>query len=336
MRQLTALVVIAALAGAAQVRAEEKSWDAVIAAAKAEGQVVVYSGFLGAPSTKAVAEAFRAKYGITIDVLEVRASELRERVRVEHAAGRSIADLMYTSESQAKIIDWEDKTVAPLPPLPNADHIREAFRTKASLAPVMTIAYGVLVNTRLVKPADEPKSWFDLTDPKWRGKILSDDMRAVGGGSAMFTATYTRLGPALHEKLATQELKFTRDYRDAARRIARGEFAIYMPFILSDTLNLKGLPVKPIVPAEGAVYVLYGNTPLVGAPHPNAARLYMDFMLSDEVQLIYAREGETVVMEGLIDKISPQARELAEVKLLGTSDPTRQTEMLDHAKAIYK
>ena len=131
------------------------------------------------------------------------------------------------------------------------------------------------LNDRLVPPGEEPKSWRDLTDPKWKGKILSDDMRAVGGGYVAFFVTQEKLGKAYHEVLATQSIQFTREMREAGRRVARGEMAIYMPFMLSDIQNLKGLPVRAVVLAEGAPYVLYATALIKGAPHPNAARAFL-------------------------------------------------------------
>jgi iron(III) transport system substrate-binding protein len=112
--------------------------------------------------------------------------------------------------------------------------------------------------------------------------------------------------------------------------------AIYMPFILSDIQNLKGLPVRAVVPEEGAPYVLYATAMLKGAPHPNAARLYIDFAMSEEVQKIFAQDGFGVVRRGVLDKVSPEARAIAEVKLMGASDPARQNEMLDLARSIYR
>ena len=327
---------LALLCASRPCSAEVVGWDNIITAAKAEGGLVLYTALLGAPSTKAIAKAFEAKYGIPVQVLEARASELRERIRVEQSAGRYLGDVMFNSENQALILSAEDKSIVPHEPVPNAEGLTEPFRDDGLKAPVMTINYALLVNNRLVPPGEEPKSWRDLTDPKWKSKILSDDMRAVGGGYVLFYVTEEKLGKAYHEALARQDIRFTRDQREAARRVARGEMAIYMPFSLGDLQSLKGLPVRTVMPAEGAPYVLYAAAAMKNAPHPNAARLYIDFTMSEEVQRIFAQDGFGIVRREVPDKATPEARATTEVKLMGGSDPAKQNEMLDLARSIYK
>jgi len=105
---------------------------------------------------------------------------------------------------------------------------------------------------------------------------------------------------------------------------------------LPDILDLKGLPVTAIIPTEGCPYVRFDGTMLKNAPHPNAARLLLDFFLSDEAQLLYANMGFVSVVGGLEGKIAAEAQPLAQAKLLGTTDPKLQEEMLKLAKQIYK
>jgi iron(III) transport system substrate-binding protein len=93
--------------------------------------------------------------------------------------------------------------------------------------------------------------------------------------------------------------------------------------------ELEGLPLKTVVPSEGAVYVVYDAAIFKNAPHPNAARLLLDFLLSDEAQAIYAEDGYGPVVEAL-QKKSPSPA------LLGTSELKTMAEMARLAKEIYK
>jgi iron(III) transport system substrate-binding protein len=314
-----------------------KSWDEVVTAAKREGVVVEYTAYVGAPTNRTIAAAFQSKYGIKIDFVEGRGNELRERIRIEQSAGRFLGDMLHHAQIATTTIQRNDNALQPHGGLPSAGRLRKGFSADELMAPVFTINYGMLVNRNLVKPGEEPKSWADLTDAKWKGKILGDDPRAPGGGRVWFVATYDTLGRGFHEKMAVQDIKWAREYRESERRVARGEFPIYFPYILSDNASLAGLPVKHLVPEEGATYGAYAVSMLRNAPHPNAARVLMEFYLSDEVQTIYARDAHGIVVDGALDNMPAEIRELANAKLLSGNDvPERMDEMFAKAKEIYK
>jgi iron(III) transport system substrate-binding protein len=93
--------------------------------------------------------------------------------------------------------------------------------------------------------------------------------------------------------------------------------------------ELEGLPLKTVIPSEGAIYVLYQTAVFKNAPHPNAARLFMDFLLSDEAQAIYAKDGYGPVVESAGTKTPRPA-------LLGTSELKTMAEMARLAREIYK
>jgi iron(III) transport system substrate-binding protein len=147
---------------------------------------------------------------------------------------------------------------------------------------------------------------------------------------------YDTFGKEFHEKLAAQKPVFSRDIANSERRVARGEFPLYIPFSLQDYNQLKGLPVKPIVPQEGRPYVRFDLATLKNAPHPNAARLFMNFYLEPAQQLVFANAGYNPVVGGVIEKVSEDLRPLLATKALGTTVPERQDAMLELAKQIYK
>lgn len=331
----TLLIGVALVWVSAPAFAQVADWDKVITAAKAEGGLVLYTGLVGAPSTKAIAKAFEAKYGIPVQVLEARASELRERIRTEQSAGRYLGDVMFNSENQAIILNAEDKSIAPHEPVPNATGLTEPFRDDGIKAPVMTINYGLLINTRLVPPGEEPKSWRDLTDPKWKGKILSDDMRPLGSGNTLFAVLQNHMGPGFNEKLAEQKPVFSRDMRNDARRVARGEYPIYISQVFAFASDLKGLPVKVIVPKEGAPYAEMDFALLKNAPHSNAARLFMQHFLGLDSQSLYADAWMLPVVRGAADHASPDAQPYANAKLMGAAKLSERPDMMALAKKLY-
>jgi len=312
-----------------------QDWNGVVAAAKKEGGATLYTAFTG-QTMKDVVKAFETKHGIPVEMLTARPAEIRERVRVDQSTGRFSGDVMFSSESQTKIFFEDDKTVDAVPMVPGTARLRTDLKTYAPMLPMITIPYGFMFNTSLVKPEDEPRKWADLADPKWKGKLIIDDPRTVGAGSATFWVTYEKVGKDLQESLAASQPMITRESQESMRRVARGERALYLPITLPYSTELKGLPIKAVVPEEGVPYVLYGNSLLRGSRHPNAARLFIDFCLSEEALLIFARQGFGVSLAGLSDRVSPEVRPFVDAKLLGTSEPSRQDAMLALAASLYK
>ena len=156
-----------------------------------------------------------------------------------------------------------------------------------------------------------------MANPIWKGKILADDLRVAGAGQAFFQGAYFAFGRAYHEKLAKNELVVSRNFQESSRRVARGEYPIYIPFNISEHVGLKGLPVKMVLPEEGLIYIMLGATMMKGAPHPNAAALFMNFALEVEAQALIAREGFKPVVGDLGDRVPPEIAEINRTKQIG-------------------
>jgi ABC-type Fe3+ transport system substrate-binding protein len=330
------LALIALLAVAATpASAEDASWDAVVAAAKQEGKVVVYNMSLGAPYWLAVIKSFEQKYGISVESLDLRASELVERIRTEQSAGRFLGDTEMVSttmiEEQLKNGDFIQK----LPPIPNAANVRPPFKTTDYSVPAFVQPMGILINTRMVKDADVPASWDDLNSPKWKGKLLSDDMRPLGSGNTLFAILQKTMGTEFNEKLAEQKPVFSRDMRNDARRVARGEYPIYITQVFALASDLKGLPVKVVIPKEGAPYAQMDLAMLKSAPHPNAARLFIQHFLSVDSQLKYANAWMLPVVQAAADQADAEAKPFANAKLIGPAKLAERPDMMALARKLY-
>lgn len=334
MLRRSVLGLLAAGAAAGPAWAQD-DWAKTIEAARKEGKLVIYTASIGSPSLKAVIKSFEQKYGISVELLEARASEVRERVRVEQAAGRFLGDVHHNGSTTTWLM-MRDGNFQPHGPVPNIKSIIPPYEADDIRIPAEVISYGLMINRNLVKPGDEPRSWKDILDPRWTGKILSDDYRALGGGAVFFVVMHDTFGKEFLEKLATQKPVFSRDIQNSERRVARGEYPLYLPFSLQDYNALKGLPVKPIVPVEGRPYVRFDLAMLKNAPQPNAARLFMNHYLEPEQQIIYANAGYNPVVKGVVEKTMEEIRVLLAAKALGTTVPERQDAMLALAKQIFK
>ena len=320
---------------AAAAPAPTADWDAVVAAAKKEGKVLFYSASVGVPDYVAVIKNFERKYGIDVEVLEARASEIRERMRTELHNGRPSADIVYTGEGSIETMKADDM-LEPLGALPLLEKIQAPFVVDEHYAPLQINSYGVLINTNLVSDADAPKSWQDLLDPKWKGKLLADDPRALGGGNVAASVLLEKFGPQFHEKLAAQQPQFAREQRQSQRRIARGEFPVYYPFTMTDILRLSGLPVRAINPAEGNPYVVFTLGVVRGARHPNAARLLINHFFENESAQEYFRNGKAVTYPADQDGLAPELKELVNVRLMDKQNSAKVDEYLATFKTLYK
>ena len=311
----------------------DAEWQSVIAAAKKEGKVVLYNG-IPPRIARSAADLFEREYGISVDIISARSSSLRERIRTEQAVGRNIGDVVANGIGSATTLKTGGALQAH-PALPNVADLKPPFTGDGTLVPFRVGFYVMLINTNLVKPQDEPKSWMDVLDPKWTGKILMDDPRASSQGYVFFEALLAKYGRSYHEKLAAMKPMIGREVAEDLKRVGRGEYALYFPMQVADYLDLKGLPLKMIAGSEGSPYVELVYSMQKGAPHPNAARLFLNFMLSREVQTMVADFGAFSVTGQTSSKTPPEVRSLP-VQFLGTNDPDRQNEMLKLASEIYK
>jgi iron(III) transport system substrate-binding protein len=317
---------------ASPARARGADWDAVVAAAKKEGVVLVYNTGLGLH--RDIAKAFTARHGINVEFLDMRASELRERVRIEQSAGRFLADLCLNGDTGAVAMERAGH-FAPHGGLPNEANALAEFRGNGTRVAIFQNLFGYVVNTRLVPPERTPTSFRGLLDPFFKDKILADDPRAAGEGFGAFAVTADKLGVDFQRALARQNLTFTRNLLEGGTRVARGEYAVYFPQKYPDYLLLRQLPVKYVWPEEGCAYTTFMLAMLRNAPHANAARLLLDFFLDPEAQLLYARSGRGVTIAGVLEQAPAEIRAALSAKRLGTADADREDELLKLAKEIY-
>ncbi len=334
MRMLGAIAALFVAAGAPARAAELDA--GVIDAAKKEGKLSLYTSFIGNPLHPAIVKTFERKYGIAVEVYDARATEINERVRTEQTTGRFIADVFQNGQATLERLEKEQGILQPHGGLPNSANLLAAHPATATRVPSYILGYGILANTNLVKPADEPKSWTDLADVKWKGKLMSDDLRAPGGGAILFAAIQDTLGADFHRALALNNIVFSRDVGVDEKRVAAGEFPLRMPQLVSNMAQLKGLPVKFIMALEGAPYVRFDLAVLKNAPHPNAARLFINHYIGEEAQLMYANGALIPVIEGAAAKAGEAMRGIAGMKLMGTTRPETQEAYYALAKEIYK
>ena len=260
---------------------------ALIEAARGEGKVSFYSA-LELNTAERLAKTFEAKYpGISVRVERSGAERIYQRIAQEQGSGINAVDVA-NSTDPSHYLDWKKSDwLAPYVPddvakhFP-ADQVDPDGTYATSCAWMEVIGY----NTDLVKPEDAPKSYADLLDAKWQGKMVKAH---PGYSGAILTATFVLardLGWPYLEKLAQQKVMQVQSAADPPKKILLGERAImtdgndYNLVLLKD----QGKPVEVVYAAEGSPLIIVPSGIFRSAPNPNAAKLFQSFFFSAETQ----------------------------------------------------
>jgi iron(III) transport system substrate-binding protein len=263
--------------------------ERLIAGAKGEGTVTVYSS-LTVDDMKVFGGAFEKKYGIKLQLWRSSSEDILQRAVVEARGGRFEVDAIETSAAEMESLHREKMLqevksphIADLSPAALLPH-REWIGDRLNL---ITSAY----NTDLIKPAQLPKTYDDLLDPKWKGRlgIEADDSIWFG---ALVTALGEEKGLKLFRDLVRANgLSLRKGHTLLANLVVSGE----VPFTLTayqykaEQLKKSGAPIEWAVLPPGIARFL-GTAVMRRAPHPHAAVLFLDFMLSDAQRLLLDRE----------------------------------------------
>lgn len=286
------LLAVAALAGCGGGGGEvapsgDPSFDAVVARAVEEGQVVVYTSTPEAQEQRMI-EAFNERYP-DIDVRVVRgAGELPERLAAERRSNAAGADVLTFSDPS-----WFTKNAADVAALdsPSVDAWPADYWEVDREAALSSIApFGMIVWNTERFPSGF-RTWEDLLAPAVRGQLgTRSDMTAAYAGFLDFTERH--LGPDYLTRLGEQDPKFYPSAVPMVQAVASGEIGVTnlsVPIIVED-LKAKGAPIEAVVPTPG-YGIAFASGVLENAKNPNAARVYLDFVLSPEGQAAYNSGG---------------------------------------------
>jgi iron(III) transport system substrate-binding protein len=293
---------------AAQAEAWKADWEKTLQAAKKEGRLVLYGS---ADYEKLFAE-FQKKFPeIRVTGVYGRGADVAKRIMAERRAERYLGDLYLNGMTTGYNVFYKAKALDPLPPvlvLPEVTDQSKWWQGKHhyvdpenqylfNINGEVRIVVGY--NTKLVN-AGEIKSYWDLLNPKWKGKIVAYDPTLGGAGDAMrFFYHEKSLGPDFIKRILTEtDIVISTDTRQMGDWLAGGRFALSIFGPISrmdlDVMQVQGLPVGWFEPdhlKEGA-YITAGSggVALINkAPNPNAAKVALNWLLSREGQIAYQR-----------------------------------------------
>ena len=305
---------------------------ALIEAAQKEGTVNLYTA-ADLPAAEAMAKAFEATFpGITVKVERSGSERVFQRIAQEYGSRITQVDVVNSADA-AHLIAWKrEDWLQPYLPEDVAKHFTPGtFDADGCYATHRVHLSVIAYNTAMVKPEDVPKSFKDLLDPKYAGKMVKGNPNYSG---TILTATFQMardIGWDYFEKLSKQKVMQVQSSTDPPKKIALGERAIMADGNHYNVLQQKdkGVPVDVVFATEGSPYVSNPAAVFKAAPHPNAARLLYNWMHSGEgQQMIVDYTGTYSAHAGV--KPKPGRKPLSEIKTM-KEDPEA---VLAQAEAI--
>lgn len=286
---------LAALMTLAAATAQAQALDALVAAAKAEGAVEWYSVILAEEAALPLARAFEAKYpGVKVNHRRANTMLIAQKIAAESREGAIKGDVFDGSTTvvpllQAGLVDAYEP--------PSAAAIPEKYRDpQARWHSVLLEFLAPGYNSDLVSATDAPKTRDDLLDPKWKGRMIWSATPGFTGGAGFAANVLMDMGEASGmawlARLRQQDITaWSGDGHSVIEQLSAKKYPLALQLFNHHTFleRSKGNPIQWI--RMEPVLAFSNNMGIVkGAPHPNAARLFVNFVLS--------REGQTIIRDG--------------------------------------
>jgi len=317
-----ALAICGAAAAQDMARDTAQTWDQLVAAAQKEGTVVVI-GPAHPEIRRALPEAFKSRFGVTVEYIGGPGGIAASKIRAERAAGIYSADVALAAVQTLQTVFYAEKMLEPLRPLlilpevtdrskwkrgdlwfpdPEHEYVLRLFNSAAEL---------FSINTRYVKPADMANARDLFLNPKFRGRIASHDPTVTGTGSAFAAVMYVQLGEDFVRKLyVDQKTAISRDERQLTDWLLRGTYPIVFGAddAQIESMRKEGMPVEAVYSIPGFSPLVLGGNGLIAvfnkAPHPNAAKLFVNWIASKDGLELYARTVKWATTRNDIDEAS--------------------------------
>ncbi len=287
---------------------------------KPEDQVVVYSA-ADADMVNAMVAAFQAKYpAIKASTVVAGTGEIIKRVEAE--ASRPLGDVVWSVGPES--LGAKKSLFATYESREAAAFFTGQMPADRQWTPFTVMPYIIMYNKKLVPEAEAPKSWKDVLDARWKGKVAYADATKSGSSYTLLVTWLTVFGKNdagwKYVEDVLRQSKVLPKSSMTYQMVANAEIPLGLTFEQAAFEYLKGgAPIGLVYPAEGTAIIPDGSAVIANAPHPNAARLFLDFTVSKEGQaLVVDKFGRRSVRRDVptpaglptLDKIKPIAYDL--------------------------
>jgi len=262
----------------------------VVEAARNEDEAIIYSIFQ-VDMLDALAKAFnKVDPKIQVKLMRVAGAAANERLKAEQTTKQYIASAYMGGAPVTRWMD-DEKITQPLDvPVLHEPGVKwvisPTFDKPKNTVTITFNKFLLLYNTQLIPAGQEPKTWRDLADPRFKDKLVFWDPRISSTPRALFGALYldSRYGPDVVRKI-TENTRVSPDSADAVRVVAKGEAAVTLSTVASYK-EVAGAPVKLVNPSDGAMLSPTQIAMVLSAPHPNTVRVFANWILSKEGQQV--------------------------------------------------
>jgi iron(III) transport system substrate-binding protein len=261
-------------------------------AAKKEGKVVWYTSTPIEQGQKMV-DLFQKETGIKVEMFRSGGSAILRRFQQEADAGRIAADVLTTSDPAASAALTRKGMFVAFKPK-DFDKIPEAAKDAngnyiAQRLNMMTI----YLREDKVPEADQPKTWEDLLNPKYKGKMVLADPSFTALQVSVIGMMSKQRGWGFYEKLQKNDVMVVQSNQQVSDMLKRGERLIAVGALDSYAAEERtaGHPIKTLYPSDGVFLIPSPTAVVKGSSNPNAAKLFAQHMISAEVQKLFPADG---------------------------------------------
>ncbi|MBI4334157.1 MAG: extracellular solute-binding protein [Chloroflexi bacterium] len=284
----------------------EEDWERTLVAARKEGEVSVFVS-TGGEWLRELGAAMSQRYGITLETGTAKVAELGERIVREQRSKVHYVDIVIDGRVVSGLLQSEGllESLEKLLVLPEVADPKAWWRgqpdwlvapeAKTVLGHIASVSAGLLVNTDLVK-FQEIRTWNDLLDPKWKGKMVINDPTTAGSGQSLMTMlAYKIMDWDYLNRLVRQEPVPLRDNRLMVEWVARGRNPVLIGPPKGPSLEFMqaGAPLALHSPLPGGYLSVSGGhiSLLKTSPHPNAAKILINYFLTREGQTAFSKSS---------------------------------------------
>lgn len=255
-------------------------------------QEVVWYTAMNTQDAEPLRKRFEEKHpGIKLTVHRQPGEKIRNRILTEARAGKFFWDVVSFNHLDMEALDGEKMLAPYVSPETKTGYPEGAVHPRGKWAAIYVRQYVIGYNTDLVKAADAPRDWADLLQPRWKGKLALDE-NEIEWYASMLDYLGRDKGTAFMRALAAQQPQLRRGHTLLAKLLVAGDFPLAIVHAAEmDEARRQGAPVDwvrtldPVVTSPSVIAVS------ANAPHPGQARLFEDFVLSEEGQGLIAKQG---------------------------------------------